>query len=91
MTISEATFGKDPSKYLKQAVKMNGVIEVSTENGNAIVLSAEEYTRRQEEFETIIALQKADADIAAGRVIPFEEAFSKLEAKNKEFMDKTKL
>jgi len=44
---------------------------------DAVVLTAEAYA----EFETLKALQEADADIAAGRVYTHEEVFSMLDEK----------
>ena len=45
MTNTNATnFRKNAFAYLDQAVRYNDVINISTKNGNAVVMSEEDYT-----------------------------------------------
>ena len=73
MTISQENFLKDPNKYLGEATKK--AVTVNTNQGNLIILSAEDY----EEYETMKALQEADEDIAAGRVFTHEEVWAEID------------
>ena len=49
MSIVNATnFRKDVYRYLDNAVELNSIITVTTKNGNAVIMSEEEYSNMVE-------------------------------------------
>ena len=81
MTINVATLSKNLAGYLDTAAKAKSVIDVETETGNVVIVSAAEFEKFREEIETAQALARADADYAAGRIISHEEMIAIMDAK----------
>ena len=82
--ISAAVLKKDLFKYLDKTIVENEVLNVSTPNGDVIILNAEAYRNQLaeiEELETAEALKAAADDIESGRVFSHEEVFAGLQAK----------
>ena len=74
MTNTNATnLRKNLFEYLSQAVNFNDVINVSTKNGNAIILSAEDYNGL---METVYLMSDPNVlnDIMKSKEEPFEQA-----------------
>jgi PHD/YefM family antitoxin component YafN of YafNO toxin-antitoxin module len=88
-TVTVANFKKDPFKYLTETVKTNGVLSITTEAGNAVILSEKEYnaflTRQRYEkwFNESEEKQAAKArnDFKNGRTYTHEQVFAGLESK----------
>lgn len=73
MTNTNATnLRKNLFEYLSQAVNFNDVINVSTKNGNAIILSAEDYNGL---METVYLMSNPDVmnDIMKSKEEPLEQ------------------
>ena len=74
MTNTNATnLRKNLFEYLSQAVNFNDVINVSTKNGNAIILSAEDYNGL---METVYLMSDPNVlnDIMKSKEEPLEQA-----------------
>jgi hypothetical protein len=88
MTVSATNFKKNPSKYLNEVVKTNGVINVQTDAGHVTILNTAEYERQIEEFETIKGIQRGEDDIKAGRFITEEQMSAHMDKKVSELREK---
>lgn len=65
-------FRKDIYELLEQTIKFNEPINISTKNGNAIVLSEEDYNNLMETL-YISAIPKLKEDIIKGLKEPLED------------------
>ena len=65
-------FRKDIYELLEQTIKYNEPINISTKNGNAVVLSEEDYNNLMETL-YISSISKLKEDIIKGLKEPIEE------------------
>jgi prevent-host-death family protein len=77
--ISLSDFKSDASQWLKRLQDESDAV-VLTQNGraSAVVQSYETFQRQQQALLMLKLLAQGEADIAAGRLIPQEEIFTKL-------------
>jgi prevent-host-death family protein len=77
--ISLSDFKSDASQWLKRLQEESDAV-VLTQNGraSAVVQSYETFQRQQQALLMLKLLAQGEADIAAGRLIPQEEVFTKL-------------
>ena len=71
-------FRKDIYELLEQTIKYNEPINISTKNGNAIVLSEEDYNNLMETL-YISSIPELKADIAKGLKEPIEDCIAEEE------------
>jgi PHD/YefM family antitoxin component YafN of YafNO toxin-antitoxin module len=89
--ISANALQKDLFKYLDKTIVENEILNVSTQNGNVIILNAEVYNKKiseMERLEELEAIRQSDDDIANGRIHTHKEVFDQLRARNKELLIK---
>ncbi|MCL2796759.1 MAG: type II toxin-antitoxin system Phd/YefM family antitoxin [Firmicutes bacterium] len=89
-SISATKLQKDLFMYLDKAIDENEVLNVSTQKGNVIILSAEIYQRQMSEMERLEeleAIRRSEEDFENGRVCTHEEVFGRLRAKAQRLMD----
>ena len=78
--INVTNFRKDIYELLDQTIKYNEPINVSTKNGNAIVLSEEDYNNLMETV-YISSIPELKKDIVEGMKEPIEEYVDEDEVK----------
>lgn len=83
--ISLSDFKSDASQWLKRLQEDSGSV-VLTQNGraSAVVQSYEAFQRQQQALLMLKLLAQGEADIAAGRTIPQEEVFERMEKRLKQ-------
>ncbi len=83
--ISLSDFKSDASQWLKRLQEESDAV-VLTQNGraSAVVQSYETFQRQQQALLMLKLLAQGEADIAAGRTIPQEEVFERMEARLKQ-------
>ncbi len=83
--ISLSDFKSDASQWLKRLQEDSGSV-VLTQNGraSAVVQSYETFQRQQQALLMLKLLAQGEADIAAGRTIPQEEVFERMEKRLKQ-------
>ncbi|MCL2061249.1 MAG: hypothetical protein FWH03_01305 [Firmicutes bacterium] len=84
MTINTESFLKDPDKYFAEAITSKNTVTVSTVHGDAVLLSAEEYSLLDE----LRCVEQGEADIAAGRFITLEQFEKAMDDKIAEWKNK---
>lgn len=73
MTNTNATsFRKNAFEYFNQAVQYNDVINVTTKNGNAVVMSEADYSAMMETF-YLLSVPGMRERLEEGRRTPIEE------------------
>jgi len=71
-------------QLLKQTLKENLVVRISSKEGDVVMLSVDDYDNLLETAELLSepglkeSIKKADKDIAKGKVFSFAEVFKKL-------------
>lgn len=83
--ISLSDFKSDASQWLKRLQEESDAV-VLTQNGraSAVVQSYETFQRQQQALLMLKLLAQGEADIAAGRIIPQEEVFERMEERLKQ-------
>lgn len=83
--ISLSDFKSDASQWLKRLQEESDAV-VLTQNGraSAVVQSYETFQRQQQALLMLKLLAQGEADIAAGRTIPQEEVFERMEERLKQ-------
>ncbi len=83
--ISLSDFKSDASQWLKRLQEDSGSV-VLTQNGraSAVVQSYETFQRQQQALLMLKLLAQGEADIAAGRTIPQEDVFERMEKRLKQ-------
>ncbi len=83
--ISLSDFKSDASQWLKRLQEESDAV-VLTQNGraSAVVQSYETFQRQQQALLMLKLLAQGEADIAAGRTIPQEEVFERMEKRLKQ-------
>ncbi len=83
--ISLSDFKSDASQWLKRLQEESDTV-VLTQNGraSAVVQSYETFQRQQQALLMLKLLAQGEADIAAGRTIPQEEVFERMEKRLKQ-------
>ncbi len=83
--ISLSDFKSDASQWLKRLQDESDAV-VLTQNGraSAVVQSYETFQRQQQALLMLKLLAQGEADIAAGRTIPQEEVFERMEERLKQ-------
>lgn len=83
--ISLSDFKSDASQWLKRLQDESDAV-VLTQNGraSAVVQSYETFQRQQQALLMLKLLAQGEADIAAGRTIPQEEVFERMEKRLKQ-------
>ncbi len=83
--ISLSDFKADASQWLKRLQEDSESV-VLTQNGraSAVVQSYETFQRQQQALLMLKLLAQGEADIAAGRTIPQEEVFERMEKRLKQ-------
>ncbi|MCI8352460.1 MAG: type II toxin-antitoxin system Phd/YefM family antitoxin [Clostridia bacterium] len=76
--INITNFRKDIYELLEQTIKFNEPINISTKNGNAVVLSEEDYNNLMETL-YISSIPGLKEDIIEGLKEPLEDAISENE------------
>lgn len=76
--INITNFRRDIYELLEQTIKFNEPINISTKNGNAVVLSEEDYNNLMETL-YISSIPGLKEDIIEGLKEPLEEAISENE------------
>ena len=78
ININITNFRKDIYELLEQTIKFNEPINISTKNGNAVVLSEEDYNNLMETL-YISSIPGLKEDIIEGLKEPLEDAISENE------------
>ncbi|MCI8655255.1 MAG: type II toxin-antitoxin system Phd/YefM family antitoxin [Clostridia bacterium] len=78
--INITNFRKDIYELLEQTIKYNEPINVSTKNGNAVILSEEDYNNLMETL-YISSIPKLKEDIIEGLNEPIEDCIDEEEVK----------
>ena len=73
--VSTEQFSAAPDQYLERAVRYNEVIGVSTSEGNAVIISEEEYDALMETV-FIMRSEETKLDITGARAETLEEAIA---------------
>jgi len=81
MTISAEDLSKDLNKHLNRVAKSQDIIDVETDGGNVVIISAAEFERVREELEVAQGIARGRADIAAGRYLTHEQMIAHMDAK----------
>jgi len=83
MSITAENFEKQPLFYLNNAIKSKKALSISSDNGDAVLISAELFELLREEYELEMSLRRGEEDIEAGKVFSLDKTFDNL----KEYID----
>jgi|GEM_PF-3223053 len=78
MIITVENFEKNPRFYLEDAIKAKKAVNISSNDGDAVLISAELFALLREEYELEMSLQRGEDDIVNNRVSDIDDVFDRI-------------
>lgn len=78
MIITSENFEKNPRYYLEDAIKAKKAVNISSSDGDAVLISAELFALLREEYELEMSLQRGEDDITNNRLSGIDDVFDRV-------------